>query len=52
MFITNNPPKMNAISIPIDNSKLYDVPSFSFTFVYGENLDTSFYDESYFTYVY
>ncbi len=35
LFCTDNPPRINTVLIPVDDTVEYLVPAFAFTFVYG-----------------
>ena len=51
LFIQSNPPKIASLSIPLDDS-LHKVPQFALNFVYGDDLNSTFYDERYFSFVF
>lgn len=49
-FVTNNPPRTNQFYMPIPESLEIESPQFAVVFMTGENLNISFYDESYFNF--
>ena len=49
-LLTNNPPKTNQYYKPIPETMEVETPQFAIVFMTGENLNISFYDESYFTF--
>ena len=47
-FAVNNPPRTNQYWMPINDALEIDSPSFAISYMTGENLNISFYNESYF----
>ena len=49
-FLTSNTPRINQYFVPLDDYAIYEAPEMAFAFVTGDNLNQSFYNESYFYY--
>jgi hypothetical protein len=48
--MTNNPPKTNQFYMPIPEAMEVETPQFAIVYMTGENLNISFYNESFFTF--